>query len=165
MPLVDNNVQDIDLSVTRKKTFRIDGDDSRILALNTSDMGIFARLKEKYPKLRKLSQQAAVSLEDVEAKEDQDVTDEDTSIPALDALAKLSDIDKQMRQELDYIFDAPVSEVCAPEGTLYDPFNGKLRFEHIIDVLTGLYENNLNAEFNAMVANVQKHTSKYIKKK
>ena len=43
---------DIDLSVTRRKVFRINGDNSKLIYLNTSDLGIFSRLNEEYPELK-----------------------------------------------------------------------------------------------------------------
>lgn len=144
---------DIDLSVTRKKRFRIDGDNNRYLELNTSDMNIITRLNNLYPKLQKLSQDAAVK------QLDKDETDDEKVIARIsNALVK---IDVQMRQILDEIFDSNVSEMCAPNGSMFDPFNGEFRFEHIIDVISKLYKNNLNNEFKKMSAKMKKHTDKY----
>lgn len=146
---------DIDLSATRKKRFRIDGDNNRYLELNTSDMSIITRLDNLYPKLQKLSQDAATKqLDKQEADEEKALT------KISQALTK---IDVQMRQILDEIFDSNVSEVCAPSGSMFDPFNGTFRFEHIIDVLTRLYENNLNDEYKKMNARMKKRTAKYTK--
>ena len=146
---------DIDLSATRKKRFRIDGDNNRYLELNTSDMSIVTRLDNLYPKLEKLSQEASIKQLDKQEADSEK------------ALSKISQalikIDFQMRQILDEIFDSNVSEVCAPSGSMFDPFNGEFRFEHIIDVLTKLYENNLNTEFKKMAAKVKKRTAKYTK--
>lgn len=148
---------DIDLSATRKKRFRIDGDNNRYLELNTSDMSIITRLNNLYPKLEKLSQDASLKQLNKQEAEDEK------------ALTKLSNaltkIDVQMRQIIDEIFDSNVSEVCAPSGSMFDPFNGEFRFEHIIDVLTKLYENNINSEFKKMSARMKKRTSKYTKGK
>ena len=74
-------------------------------------------------------------------------------------------IDMEMRQLVDEIFDSNVSEVCAPSGSMFDPFNGTFRYEHIIDVLSKLYKNNLNSEFKKMSARIRKKTSKYTKGK
>ena len=160
--LDDDNIIDLDLSVIRKKRFRIDGDSSRCLELNTSDLGIFARLKDIYPKMRKLAEAASTVLT---IEDDVEEDSENEELASVNALAKLTDIDKELRGYLDEIFDSKVSEVCAPDGTLFDPVNGALRFEHIIEVLTGLYEDNLQNEFKAMTKRVQKHTNKYTKKK
>lgn len=144
----NTNVIDIDLSVTKKKQFRIDGDDSRIIELNTSDMTIIERLNEVYPKLESLSAKTAeLSGDDVEG-----------------GIKTLKDIDKEMRELLDYIFDSQISTACAPDGSMYDLFNGEFRFEHIITVLLNLYEENITKEFNSMEKRINKHTAKYTKK-
>lgn len=148
---------EIDLSATRKKRFRIDGDNNRYLELNTSDMSIINRLEQLYPRLQKLSQDAAVKKLETEEADDEK------------ALTKVSNaltrIDVQMRQLLDEIFDSNVSEMCAPSGSMIDPFNGEFRFEHIIDVITKLYENNINTEFKKMSDRMKKRTAKYTKKR
>ena len=145
---------DIDLSVTRRKNFRINGDNSRILSLNISDMGMFARLEEEYKNLKDLSLEAQNVMEEDDSEES-----------SLKSLAKLKDIDAELRQRIDNIFDANVCGVCAPDGTLYDPFDGKFRFEHIIEVILGLYEGNLVAEYKKMEQRINKRTGKYTKKK
>lgn len=147
---IDNNVIDIDLSVTRKKRFRIDNDDSRILELNTSDMTILNRLDEAERRLKELADYANF-----------EVSNEDE---AKNAVEELLNTDKKMRDIIDYLFDSPVSDVCAPNGSMYDPFNGKYRFEHIMEVLFTQYEKNINEEIKKMRKHMQKHTDKYTKK-
>lgn len=148
-------IGNIDLSSTRKKRFTIDGDPNRILELNTSDLTIVNRLEEVYPHLLDLSRKAMSQLPD-----DLDVTMQDGLRTLSEALA---DIDAEMRGNLDYIFDSNVSQVCAPSGSMYDPFDGKFRFEHIIEKLSDEYENNMKKEYRRISAKVQKHTSKYVK--
>lgn len=144
----NTGIIDIDLSVTKKKQFRIDGDDNRIIELNTSDMTIIERLNETYPKLESLSVKVSdLSSEDVDA-----------------GVKTLKEVDNEMRDLLDYVFDSPISSVCAPDGSMYDLFNGEFRFEHIITVLLNLYEDNISKEFNSMEKRINKHTAKYTKK-
>lgn len=147
---IDNNVIDIDLSVTRKKRFRIDNDDSRILELNTSDMTILNRLDEAERRLKELADYANFEVSNEEE--------------AKNAVEELLNTDKKMRDIIDYLFDSPVSDVCAPNGSMYDPFNGKYRFEHIMEVLFTQYEKNINEEIKKMRKHMQKHTDKYTKK-
>ena len=147
---IDNNVIDIDLSVTRKKRFRIDNDDSRILELNTSDMTILNRLDEAERRLKELADYANFEVSNGEE--------------AKNAVEELLNTDKKMRDIIDYLFDSPVSDVCAPNGSMYDPFNGKYRFEHIMEVLFTQYEKNINEEIKKMRKHMQKHTDKYTKK-
>lgn len=163
-PAVSDAVQDIDLSATKKKKFRIDGDNNKILELNVSDMGIINRLKEAYPKLIDLSNEAlALNVPDIEDETTEEAFGDSGSIGKM--AAALASIDDKMREYVDYIFGANVSNICAQDGSMFDPFNGKLRFEHIVEVLSALYENNMTDEFSKMRKRVQKHTSKYTKKK
>lgn len=151
-----NGFVDIDLSATRKQKIRIDGDDNRILELDTADMNIVVRLRDGFEKLEKL-------IDQITNLQVSDTGDIKTDISEMGTV--IEDIDKQMRNALDEIFDANVSEVCAPTGSMYDLFNGEYRFEHIINALTKLYENNLDKEYAKMKRRVQKHTDKYVKQK
>ena len=159
----DTNIVDIDLSVIRKKRFRIDGDDNRIIELNTSDLNILPRLKETYPKLMELNKQVAEMSESTE-----DTSDDANSFddPKFDnVINTLTKVDKSMREMIDYIFDSNVSEICAPSGSMYDPINGQCRFEHIISCLTNLYETDMSAELDKLSQRTNKYTSKYTKRK
>ena len=144
-------LQNIDLSVFRKKRFTIDNDENRILELDTSDLNIVRRIKEFYPKLEQLQQK----IENVpDFKEDE----------IMDVAEFLDNIDQEMRIAVDAIFDSNVCEVCVPSGSMYDPINGRLRYEILIDVLSKLYDDNLTAEIKKVNNRVQKHTAKYVKK-
>lgn len=152
---VNNDVTDINLSVTAKKRFRINGDDSKILELNTSDMNVLARLKEVYPKLNSLAAKVDVLEYNEDAENQQEELEKFSE--------KWKEIDNEMRDFVDYIFQSNVSEVCADSGSMYDPYGGKFRFEWIIDTLSEVYEKDMQAEFKKVTKRVQKHTSKYIK--
>lgn len=148
-----NNVIDLDLTQFRRKRIRIDGDDNRILELNTSDLNVIVRLQEVYSKLTELAVTAGI---------DKLSTDTDEGMDEL--VTKLKEIDAKMREYIDYVFNSNVSEMCAADGSMYDPFNGQFRFELIIDKLFSLYDDNFSQEFKKMQKNVQKHTSKYVRK-
>ena len=145
----------IDLSALRKKRFTLDGDESRILELNTADLSIIQRLSEAYPKLEELEHEVSKITEGVEA------TDE-TVVQDMNLIAtRLRETDGKMRELLDYIFDSNVSEMCAPSGSMYDPIGGQLRYEHLISILIGLYEDNLAQEMKRVQKRVKSHTAKY----
>ena len=140
------SITDIDLSVTNKKQFRIDKDDSRIIELNTSDLNILSRLQECYPKLDSLGTKAMSISSDNEMD---------------DTVAKLKEIDAEMRDLVNFVFDSDIADVCAPDGSMFDMFNGEFRFEHIISTLISLYEKNIDKEYKLMTKKIQKHTEKY----
>lgn len=142
------DIVDIDLSPIRKKRIRIDGDNKRILELNTSDLGIFGRLKESEESIVQITKTAMQKYSENLEEMDQ-------------AINLFGEADENMRKTLDYIFDAPVSKLCAPNGTMFDPINGKFRYEYIMEVLSGLYENELTLEVDKVNTRVRKHTDKY----
>lgn len=146
---------DLDLSVTRKKRIRINGDNTRILELNISDMNTIVRLKDDYSKLIRLANRVTKLKDKID-----DETEEEQLARMADSIKS---IDDEMRTLVDHIFDSNVSEMCAYDGSMYDLFNGKFRFEHIIEKLAELYGTNMKNEFKAVRARVQKHTGKYNK--
>lgn len=153
-----NDVIDLDISVTRKKRFRFDRDDNRLVDLNIADMNIMSRLAETYPKLLDFLEEVK-SISDMPV--DENTEDTTTAITQMQAIGdKLKEIDTKMRTSLDYIFNAPVSAAASPDGSMYDIFEGQFRFEYILDLLLSYYENNLTTEF----AKLKKHTAKYTKK-
>lgn len=156
-PPVTDDIQDVNISAIRRKRFRINGDSNKILELNTSDINITSRLSSAYERLTKHMEEVGNILsslpEDAIGEEQEKLVREN-----------LDKIDAEMKKEVDYIFDAPVSEVCCDDGSMYDPFEGMFRFEHIIDAITKLYETNLNSEFSKMKRRVSAKTSKYTKK-
>lgn len=150
-----DNIQDIDLSIIKKQRFRINGDNSKILELNVADMRIATRLKEAYPRLNDLMDEVATKFNDIP---------DDASEEMINQVGSAVDeIDNKMRDEINYIFDAPVSEVCGSDGSMWDPIEGAFRYEHIIDKLAKLYENNLDKEFANMKRRVETKAGKYVK--
>lgn len=148
--------RNIDLSATSKTRFSINNDPDRVIFLNLSDMTILTRLADMEPRLKELLQQA----QDIIAK----IPDEEDVKTVAKFGEALIEIDKQMRGFMDDIFQAPVSQACAPEGTMYDLFNGSFRFEYIIEALLGLYTESITKEYQALKDKSSKYTTKYSKK-
>ena len=153
--IIENNVIDIDLSALRKKRIRINGDDNKIIELNVSDMGVITRLQEAYDRLISLAN--TYNLQEEESKAEAD----DGSFDEAKAIETLRVLDTEMRELIDFIFQANVSEVCADDGTMADPINGQFRFEHIIEKFLAVYDKNFTEEFKKMSRNVKKRTNKY----
>lgn len=148
--------KDIDLSEIRKQRIRIDGDNNRIVELNLSDMGILNRLTESYPKLERLQEKAIKMSENVSGEDFDEVK-----------LGKdLKSLDKEMRNIIDGIFDSKVSDVCVPNGTMFDPHGGMCKYEYVINALVQAYDANITAEAKKInKSGVAKHTKGYTKRK
>lgn len=153
---MQNDVVDINIGSLKKQRFRINGDNDKILELNTSDIGIITRISELYPKLQKLADKMSAI--------EMDEPDEDSEKfkAQLDKVgAQFKEIDKEMREYLDELFDTNVSEICAPFGNMYDLVGGQFRYDSIIDALVPLYESNLAKETKALKERLAKKTAKY----
>lgn len=148
MALTDNEKSPIDIDINiegvQRSRFRINGDPNAIIELNLSDLGIIDRLQKGLEKLE--NEMATIS----------NLSSEDENLSE-----KLKESDAQMREAIDFIFDYPVSAVCAKYGTMYDPIDGMFRYERIIDGLTKLYHENINSEYKKFQARIKKHTDKY----
>lgn len=158
-----DQIIDVALPEIRKKKFRFNQDDNRIVELNVSDMNIVTRIAEGYPKLNALQEKAAKLTEGVSGGDDPDKLLEDARLIS----DRLKDIDAEMREVIDEMFNANVSDAVAPvsDGTMYDPFEGTFRFEYVITAVMDLYEKNLQSEFNKMKRQMEKHTAKYTGRK
>lgn len=142
----EDDIIDINLDGIKRKRFRINGIPGAIIELNVSDLGIVDRLEKGMQKLA--AEMASIA----------SISDDDEN-----ASDKMAQADQKMREYIDYIFDYPVSAVCAPKGsTMFDPNNGLFRYETIIDGLTKLYADNINAEYKKIDARLKKHTAKYV---
>lgn len=144
----------IDLSKTRKKRITVDGDESRVLELNTSDLSIIARLESVYSEL--------ISLGDEINGFASDLPEEDVGLESIKETAdKFISVDNKMRELLDKLFDANVSEVCCPDGSMYDMFDGEPRWEIILSALLDLYSDTIKAESEKKRKVIKEHTAKY----
>lgn len=143
---VNSGVVDLKIDGIKKTAFRINGDNNSILELNLSDLNLADRLKTGFDKIQEELTRISKLSDDA------------------DATAELKKADKIMREQLDYIFDSNVSEVCGKGGSMYDVKDGSYRFEHILTALIKLYDKNINAEYEKMKKRIQKHTTKYVPK-
>ena len=159
---VNNEIIDLDLSVTKKKKFRFDKDDSRVVEVNVSDMNLMQRVNVAYPKLQELQKKASKLTEGLSVDENQ--SEADAILDMATMADRLSAVDAEMRELLDYMFDAPVSAAAAPDGSMYDPFSGSFRYEYIIAIMMKQYEDNLQSEFGKMEKQMKAHTDKYTRR-
>lgn len=159
LPVVNDDIQDIQVDAIKRKRFRINQDNNKIIELNTTDIGVSYRLTEAYERLNKIMDEVQKKLDTV--PDDEDLNDEQFKTVA-ESLKELND---NMCKEIDYIFDEAVSDKFRDGGSMYDPINGMFRYEYILDTITGLYENDLNREFTKMRHRVNERTAKYARGK
>ena len=150
---MNQKVVDFDLSLAPKKRIRIDGDDNRVIELNTSDMGIIERINQLSNKMGELS------VKYIDTKYDEELEEKTEN----ELMAKeIKALDSEMREIVDYLFNSHVSDICVPDGTMFDMFNGQFMYELLIEKLLTLYADNISAETEKTMARIRKHTDKYI---
>ena len=155
----DDGVINVDIAPIKKKRFSINGNLQNMLELNVSDINIVQRLNKALKQLNKLQEDAVATSKKIA---DADMENDDS----LEVVSQeLENIDNKMRELVDFIFNAPVSQTCAKDGSMYDMFKGAFRYEHIIESLMKLYESNIKLEYSQMRSRVSKHTNKYTKKR
>lgn len=154
-----NDILNLDLSATKGTVIQVNGDPDTQIVLNLSDFGIYDRLKEGLTQLYDVF----VELKDKMGEEAQaeDPEGDDSGVPKF--IEAMKESDAKMRGIIDYIFSSPVSEVCAPNGYMFDIFEGQLRFEYIINAITKLYESNINKEFYNIKSRINSKLPQYVK--
>ena len=169
MATKDKDNVNINLNITIRKKFTIDGDRSRVIELDTHDLALVTRLtesvrrmdtlKEDWEKLEKLADTPTDKLTD-----DAEI-DEATLKETMDFSDQFALVEAKMRDIVDYIFDCPgLCQTVVGNASVFSPINGMYKFEQIIDVLTGLYEESIEKEAKKInKRKVEAKTSKYIR--
>lgn len=148
-----NNIQ---LNVRTTQEFTINNDPNKKVNLNVGDIGIISRIGDIIPKINDLEK----SYIELIVKED-DLDNED----ALISFGKqIDDIDTQLRECVDHIFNTNVSSIVLPkeEGLMINTNEGEYNFAIIIMGLLNLYEDTIKSETDQLVANMKKRTEKYV---
>lgn len=151
------DIQTIDLSIFNKKKFSINGDPSKIIELDVGDLNVLTRLQEQTPILDKLNDRVTKVKDKIKGLSDREILEVTAN--------ELKEIDSGMRKAIDTIFDAEVSKICVPSGSMYDPVAGGFKYEHLINTLVALYDKNISQEMKKIQNRLSKHTNKYTKKK
>lgn len=144
----------INLNISDKQKFTINGDESKYIMLNPADMGIVARLGDAIPILNNLATQYEELM--IADDSDKDITD-----VMKEYSTKFKNIDSEARRAVNILFDYDVSSVCASGGSMMDVWDGEYRFSVIITTLMDMYENTISKEMDKMVKKMKSHTDKY----
>ena len=158
--------QNINLNISTRKRFTIDGDLNRVIELDVNDLNLVTRLSDSIKQMDELK----VEWEKLEKMADEPTEDEsDTALLRTvdDFSNQFTLIEKRMREIIDFIFDsAGLCDTVLGASSIFSPVNGKYKYEQIIDVLTGLYESTIEKEAKKVNSRkVESRTSKYTKKK
>ena len=149
MSTTTNNVV---LNISTKKDYTINGDKTKIIKLNPNDMHILSRLEEVIPKLNSMEEKYS-NLFTTDTEQTEDKFQEFTS--------RFKELDTEMREIVNYLFDYDICGVCADGGSMFDLQDGEYRYVVIVNTLLTLYEDTITAETNKMLNKMKKKVEKY----
>ena len=163
-------IDNINLNVNTRRKFTIDGDRDRVIYLDINDIGLVNRMSDSIKKMDELKEEwdKLESLADVHDSGD-NKTDEEMDEALLKEVTDFSEqfslIENKMRDIVDYIFDYEgLCQTVVGNSSIFSPVNGVYKFEQVIDVLTGLYEDSIEKEAKKLNSKkVEQKTSKYIR--
>lgn len=159
----------INLNITTRQRFTIDNDKSRVIELDTHDLALVNRLSESVKRINALKEDWEKLEKMANIPDDVEISEDDVDDALLKEVADFSDqfavIEAKMRDIVDYIFDCPgLCQTVVGNASIFSPVNGAYKFEQIIDVLTGLYEDSIEKEAKKInKQKVEAKTSKYIR--
>ena len=154
--VLPNNVISLDMREASRTKIWVNGDATKVLELNLTDVGILSRFSDAYPKL--LSLQDDINSTIAESQPENFENIEELSNFA----AQFKSVDKKMREYVDYIFDFKVCDVCCDGGSMYDLVaGGWWRFEYIIEKLGSLYNMKFGEEMKKNAKRMKMHTERY----
>lgn len=150
---MSKTTNNISLNISERKEYTINGSADKVIKLNPNDMRIVGRLDEVLPQLNEAEEKYR-NLFNADDKED-------TQTSLSNFSKSLLEIDKDIREIINYLFDYDVCSVCADGGSMLDLQDGEYRFSVIITTLLSLYTDTITEETNKMIKKMQKYTDKY----
>ena len=157
-------MQNINLNLSTKKKFTLDGDPDRVIELDISDINIIDRATIAFRNIEKLQAdwEALPVPGDIEG-EDDNLAERFSEIE--DFSEKFSEIENKLKQEINFMFDSDISDTIFGTSSPFSIINGKFKFQHTVDVLMSLYENQIQSDIKKINRpKVVNKTQRYIKR-
>lgn len=129
---------------TNLKTLCLNDDENKVITINTADIGILDRAEQADKKLEELKKE----VEKVQSSENTDGRQ----------FAILGELDKAMREQINYVFGADVSTPAFGTTYCFSPCNGVPLFENFINALMPIIEADCMAEAEKSKSNIGKYT-------
>ncbi len=124
------------------KEYAINGDENCIVRFVPSDFGILDRINKSIPVIENIH------------KKYSDLKNDTTEISDM-----MVSCDKEIREQINYIFG---NDVCTPafgETNCLSPAGGNLLYQNFLDALLPILKKDITAEKEKTVKNIQKYTA------
>ena len=136
------------------KEFKINNDDSKVIRFNPTDVAII----ERFAQAEKNITDYFEKIKDYKPEEDKD---------DLEKLRADAAIQKETRlficEQIDYIFDNPVSAIVFGNQSPLSPVKGKLLFERFLEAVKPVIEADVKKENEASQKRINKYRTQYHK--
>jgi hypothetical protein len=131
------------------KKFSINGDENRVISFNPADFGIIERIKTAYDQIEK----ATNLKEDIDLKLDGTAADELGK--AAEIVKGINDI---IRNQIDYIFNSPVSETVFGNQSPLGLVKGIPLYERFMNAVIPVIKKEVENEMTASQKRIGKYT-------
>lgn len=123
------------------KEYAINGDESCVIRFVPSDFGILERMEKSVPVIEGIHQKYA------DSKDVGDMSD------------IMSSCDKEIREQINYIFGNDVCTAAFGTTNCLSPAGGNLLYQNFLDALFPILEKDISAEKAKVEKNIKKYTS------
>lgn len=122
------------------KEYSVNGDTSRILRVNTTDINILTRLDKAETELMKIASQYENIGEEI-------------------TVEVITDLDTKVREQVDYIFDGKVSDIIFGNTNCISVAGGQPIFMNFLDVILPVIKSDIVEEQEKSEKKISKYTS------
>lgn len=131
------------------KEFTINNDPNKVIRINLSDYSIVERINKAYEEIDKITK----INEDIELKSD------GSPLSELNKAAEIvSKINKAIKDQIDYIFDSPVSDMVFGNQSPLSTVNGVPLYERFLEAITPYIKEEIQKEQKASQKRIEKYT-------
>lgn len=133
------------------KTYAINGDENRVIRINTSDYALLDRLVEAYKRIESIE------------KPDAPAAAADSPVEKVAAAAKvINDIESQIRDAIDYIFNTDVCSAAFGAQSALSSIGGVPLYERFLNALLPVVTSDIKSEMAAHKERVGRYTEKVV---
>lgn len=126
------------------KTFTINGDENRIIKINTTDMQLMTRIKKAEPKLTELSQKCC---------------NIDDTLSVDDTISLMDTCETEVRKTIDYILNSKVSDIVFGNTGCISISGGEPLFVNFINAVVAEINKDIEKESKISEKKINKYTS------
>lgn len=132
------------------KTYEINGDPERVIRIDTSDYGLMERFRQAEKNLNTIAQKYQ-NLIFAPNDSPEDKTEA--------AISTMTEFDREIKQEIDRIFNSSVSEVVFGNASSLSTRNGVPLYERFMNAVIPIIKADLEAEEKKSEKRIRKYTA------